>query len=220
MCFSTTASFGAGVVLTAIGVASINKIHSKSQIMFASIPIIFAVQQFSEGFVWLSLTNSFFAPVEHIATYIFLFFAQVLWPLWIPVAILLLEKEAKRKRIQKIFAGIGILVAIYFAYLLLTYNVQAKIIGYHIAYKQSFSSTLGIIGGVFYIIASIAPEFYSHVKRMWIFGLAILVSYIVSSIFYEHYVVSVWCFFASIISLITFAILVEIKKSYKKQFAV
>jgi hypothetical protein len=219
MCFSTTASFGAGILLTVIGIASIKKVQSKSQLMFASIPLIFAVQQFSEGFVWLALTNSFFYTTQQIATYTFLFFAQVLWPLWIPVAILLLEKEKKRLKIQIILAAIGISVAIYFLYLLISYNVRAEIIGYHIAYKQGFSSTLGVIGGVFYIIATIAPQFFSHVKRMWIFGVAILISYIVSTIFYEHYVVSVWCFFASIISLTVFATIVEIKKSYKKQIA-
>ena len=220
MCFSTTASFGAGIVLTVIGIASLKKVQAKSQIMFASIPLLFAIQQFSEGFVWLSLSNTYFEPMEHIATYTFLFFAQVLWPFWVPMAILQLEKEPKRKNIQKILTGLGALVAIYFAFLLVTYNVQAKIIGYHIAYKQSYSAVFGIVGGIFYIIASITPQFFSHVKRMWIFGVAILISYIISAIFYEHFVVSVWCFFASIISLTVFATLVEIKKSYKKQFEV
>jgi hypothetical protein len=217
MCFSTTASFGAGVLLTVIGIAAIKKVQAPSQIMFASIPLIFAIQQFSEGFVWLSLSNTDFAPIQQVSTYVFLFFAQILWPFWVPIAIIQLEKQSNRRIFQKIFVAIGVLVAIYFAYLLITYHVQAKIIGYHIKYNQDFPHELGIYGGVFYIIATIAPQFFSHVKRMWIFGVAILISYIITAIFYEHYIVSVWCFFASIISLVVFVTIVEIKKSYKNQ---
>ena len=84
MCFSASASFGAGVVLSVIGVASIKKAKSPTQIIFASIPLIFAVQQITEGFLWLSLTHSNFASLKQVTTYIFLFFAQIVWPIWVP----------------------------------------------------------------------------------------------------------------------------------------
>ena len=41
MCFSASASFGAGVVLNVIGVATIKKTHHSPQLLFASIPFIF-----------------------------------------------------------------------------------------------------------------------------------------------------------------------------------
>ena len=67
MCFSANASFGAGVVLTIIGVAAIKKVQHPSQILFASIPLLFAVQQISEGILWITLLRllklSFNAPV-------------------------------------------------------------------------------------------------------------------------------------------------------------
>lgn len=100
MCFSASASFGAGVILSVIGIASIKKVQSPSQIIFVSIPLIFAVQQIMEGFLWLALTNTHYAPLQKFTTYVFLFFAQVVWPFWVPYVILKLEIKERRKRVD------------------------------------------------------------------------------------------------------------------------
>lgn len=216
MCFSVEASFGAGIVLSAIGVASIKKVQSPSQIVFASIPLIFSVQQITEGFVWLALSNPIYASLQQVTTYTFLLIAQIVWPVWVPLAILLAEKEDKRKTIQKLLVIVGVLLSSYMAYCLFSYNVQAKIIGYHISYEQNYPLALTLAGGVFYFIATIVPPFFSTIKRMWLLGLAILISYIITIAFYENYFVSVWCFFASVISILVFVIMNEIKKLDKK----
>jgi hypothetical protein len=65
-------------------------------------------------------------------------------------------------------------------------------------------------------MATILPPFFSPLKRMWMLGLAILISYIISAIFYEHYILSVWCFFASVISISVYAIIVKIKNESAK----
>jgi len=207
MCFSAGASFGAGIVLSVIGVASIKKASSPSQISFASIPLIFAVQQITEGFVWLSLSNPAYAAYQQMATYNFLFFAQVVWPVWVPFAILKLEPKALRKKSEKILVGIGALVSLYLAYCLFSYPVESKIFGYHISYLQDYPSTLSFLCGFLYIVATIVPPFFSRIRRMWVLGAAILISYIITSIFYTDYIVSVWCFFASVISIAVYATL-------------
>ena len=213
MCFCATASFGAGIVLSVIGVAAIKKTNHPSQILFASIPLIFAVQQISEGFLWVTLPNPENAQIQKILTFVFLFFAQIVWPFWVPLAILLFEKKSGRKKIQKALVFTGVLLALYFAYCLLTFNVQAKIIGYHISYIQDYPNSLKSFCVILYAIATILPPIFSHVKRMWMLGLTIFLSYIISAIFYENYILSVWCFFASIISVSIYAIIKEIEVS-------
>ena len=99
MCFSASASFGVGVVLSVIGVASIRKVESKAHIYFASIPIIFAIQQFSEAFLWLSLADPVDASLKTSTTYIFLFFAQVLWPIWVPFSVLKMEPDVRKRNV-------------------------------------------------------------------------------------------------------------------------
>jgi hypothetical protein len=214
MCFSANASFSAGIVLTAIGVFSIRKAQNPSHLLFAGIPLIFAIQQLTEGIVWLTLLNPGYAVLLKIATFVFLFFAQVLWPLWVPVAILLLEKEGTRMKFQKLLVGMGALVSFYLAYCLFRYPVRAEIVGYHITYRQDYPAALANIGAVLYVISTIAPAFFSHIKRMWMLGVTVLVSYLVTELFYEHYIVSVWCFFASVISISVLVIMLEIKKYF------
>jgi hypothetical protein len=215
MCFSASASFSAGVVLTAIGVASIKKTHHRSQLLFASIPLIFGVQQVAEGILWLTLPNPDYVNTQKIFTYIFLVFAQIIWPIWVPIAILMLEKSSTRKNTQKILVGAGLLVGVYLTYCLLTYNVQAKIVGYHISYIQEYPLSFRTFFSVLYILATIATPFFSHMKRMWMLGSTILISYIVTTIFYDYYIVSVWCFFSSIMSLFIYAIMLDLYKAQK-----
>jgi hypothetical protein len=214
MCFSANASFTAGVVLTTIGVVSISKSQTRAHLLFAAIPLIFAVQQLTEGVVWLTLLNPGHTALLKIATVVFLVFAQVIWPLWVPIAILFLEKGKTRKMIQKALVGMGVLVAVYLAYCLGMYPVQAKIIGYHVTYKQDYPAALADIGALLYVIATIAPPFFSHVKRMWMLGLTVLISYLITELFYEQYLVSVWCFFASVISISVLVIMLEIKRGH------
>jgi hypothetical protein len=219
MCFSANASFGAGIVLSVIGVVAIKKVQHSSQILFASIPLLFAIQQIAEGFIWVTLPNQAYALVSHIMTYIYLFFAEFFWPLWVPIAILMLERKDKRRKIQKVFVGIGMLVSFYFAYCLLSYHVQANIIGYHVAYKVDYPNPLGKYGGILYFTATVLPPFFTYIKRMWMFGTTIFISYVITAIFYDHYVLSVWCFFASIISISIYAIILEIRNMNNKDFS-
>jgi hypothetical protein len=213
MCFSANMSLGAGVVLSAIGVAAISKAQKPAHVVFGSIPLIFAVQQIAEGFLWLTLPDPTMVAEQQFLTYIFLTFAQVIWPLWVPLAVMLLEKNNQRRKTQKVLVGIGMTVSFYLAYCLLTNQVQANIVGHHITYLQDYPMVLRPIGGVLYFVATIIPLFLSHIKKMWILGVMIFTSYIIAAMFYDHYVLSVWCFFASIISGSVYYIMVEIKKS-------
>lgn len=213
MCFSASASLGAGVVLTVIGVVSLKKTHHGSQLLFASIPLIFGLQQLSEGVLWLTLPHPEYLATQQVFTYIFIFIAQVFWPIWVPISILLLEKNKTRKTIQRILVFAGLLVGGYLAYCLLLFDVEAKIVGQHITYVQDYPTYLKGFGIVLYAMATIAPSFLSHVKGMWMLGTTILISYIVSAVFYDHYVLSVWCFFASIISLAIYWIISKMETS-------
>jgi hypothetical protein len=216
MCFSANASFGAGVVLTVIGVASIKKTQHPAQLLFASIPLIFGVQQIAEGVLWLTLPNPDQVNTQKIFTYVFLLFAQIVWPIWVPIAILLVEKSKTRKNIQKVLVGAGLIVGLYLAYCLMTFDVEAKIVGYHISYIQDYPPAFKIYGIILYGLATIVPSFFSHIRHMWMLGTTVLVSYIVTAVFYEHYILSVWCFFSSIISLSIYAIRIEISKAQKQ----
>lgn len=212
MCFSATASFSAGVVLTAIGIASMKKAQKPNQKLFASIPLIFAAQQIVEGFLWLALPNPEYLVAQQGLTYAFLFVAQIMWPAWVPISILMLTPKADRKLIQKILTGIGFFTATALAFCLIYFEVSSKIHGNHVLYNQSYPDSIRFIGVAFYLAATILPLYFSSVKNLWILGVGILISYIVSAIFFSRYLLSVWCFFAAIISVTVYLIIVKIGK--------
>lgn len=204
MCFSAGASFGASAVLAVTGILTIKKVDKKSQYLFASIPLIFALQQFIEGFVWLSLSNPDFAFLNNFSVHVFLVFAQVVWPFWLPLSVLLLEQKAIRKKIIFFLTFTGGLVSVFLAISLINYHPEAQIVSCHIQYKLAFPLATFKFSEIFYFMPTVLPLFISSIKRMWVFGVAILISYIVTEIFYTEYALSVWCFFAAILSVIIF----------------
>lgn len=213
MCFSASVSFGAGAVLAVGGILTLNRVKTSSQYVFATIPMFFAIQQFTEGMVWLSLSNPNFSAWEPGATILFLFFAQVVWPVWVPLSILLLEQNATRKKILAVLLGMGALLSLYLAYCLITYPVKAQISSYHIDYSLSFPLALVWLSGLFYFIPTVISPLLSGRKRVPLLGLAIMASYFFTKIFYTNYVISVWCFFAAIISIIVLFIITEMNKT-------
>lgn len=217
MCFSASASFGAGIIISTIGFMSLKKVQTPLQYFFAAIPLFFAIQQISEGFLWLALSDSSYASMERITTYTFLFFAQIVWPFWIPFSILFLEKEFKNKNILKVLLAIGTVVSIYLAYCLITYNVQAKIIGRHISYIQDYPVFFNRYSGVLYVLATVLPPYFSSIKKVWILSVAIFISYVITTILYNDYIVSVWCFFASIISTLILVLIQGMNFAHKEE---
>lgn len=214
MCFSTTASFASGIILTAAGVASIKKTNSTKQLMFASIPFIFAVQQFSEGFVWLSLLNSTNLFWQQLSTNCFLIFALVIWPAWVPLSMLFIEKQHKRKIILGVFSGLGLLFSILSAIYLIIYKSQAQISGYHIHYELDIPFNAKMILGLLYLVPTVISNFISSTKGVVVMGLYVILSYLVSRFFYNDYVISVWCFFSALISIKIYFILVKESKLF------
>lgn len=88
MCFSATASFAAGTALIAVGGVSLRRSRGKAELPFALVPLLFGVQQLSEGLLWLSFSNDL-PLLKSWATYAFSLFSHVLWPTFVPFAILL-----------------------------------------------------------------------------------------------------------------------------------
>jgi len=215
MCFSASASFGAAVVLSVIGVASIKKAQQPNEKAFAAIPLIFAVQQVFEGFIWLADQNPAFQFMQPLSTYAFLIFAQIVWPVWIPFSILLLDKTEKYKKIRQVLLGVGSISSLYLTYCLINYPVIGKVEGYHIAYIQNYPEQLNYLSGFIYMIATVLPPFFTSIKRLWILGAAIFVSYLITALFYEDYIVSVWCFFAAVISAFVLVIIYQTNQNSK-----
>ncbi len=216
MCFSAGASFGAGIALSAVGVITLQKAKHPSQTMFAAIPLIFSFQQLIEGVVWLSFMNPAYLSWREPASYAFLVFAQVIWPFWVPMSFLMLEDENRRIRLLKYLLAIGVVVSVFLAFSLMFFSVESSMSEHHISYRVGFPDFFLKYGWIFYVLATVVPSFVSGIKKMWAFGLTVLLSYILARLFFADYSISVWCFFAAIISLVIYFLVKEIQKPLLK----
>ena len=218
MCFSAEASFNASVVLGVVGIITIKKVKEPSQLAFACIPFIFGFQQLSEGVVWLSLTHKNFYFLQSFSTYLFLIIAQIVWPTWVPYSIMLMEKNEKHKKNLKIILGIGVTLSVYLTFCYLFYDVRAEISSHHIKYDLDFPHVKHLLWltALFYFIPTVISAFVSSVKRMHLLGTAILLSCVITRLFTVHYFISIWCFFAAIISVLVLMIITGLKDPLKQ----
>jgi len=219
MCFSASASFIAGSALTIAGVASVSQLKKPSHLLFSCIPLFFGIQQFCEGFLWLSLSDSGFGEWQTTAKYTFLIFAQVIWPFAIPLAFLLIEPLPERRRIMRFFLFGGIFTSLLLTYRLLFYMAYARIDGCHIEYDIATDETIQIVTGFLYLSAIVIAPFLSSWKFSRLLASVNLVSLILTQLFFRVYFVSVWCFFAAVQSVIIVLIMREIKRDTLKRRA-
>lgn len=216
MCFSATASFSAGAVLTGLGAVSLSKASSPREYPFASIPLLFGIQQITEGFVWLSMTHPDYAFLQEGSMWFFLLFAQPLWPILIPWSMWLLENDEKRKKRLSIFVKIGGILAAYLLYCLFTFEMTAGIMENHIRYYLYFPQALLFLTFPAYLLSTLVPTFISSVPRMRIYAIVNLISFGVSLLFYLEYLVSVWCFFAAGLSVSVLIIMSALQQQRKQ----
>ena len=105
MCFSATANFVGSGVLGTVGVVTLTKVKHRRELLFASLPTLFAVHQFIEGFVWLGLDGILSPTVTHNMGAAFMLYAQGLLPFLLPLSVLLFEPtRASRKRMLPFLA--------------------------------------------------------------------------------------------------------------------
>jgi hypothetical protein len=108
MCFSATASFSAGALLLGIGALTLTSARRPREMPFAAIPLLFAIQQLIEGVIWL--TFRYEAPLLNaVMTHAYSFFSHVLWPIYVPAAVLLMEPSEWRRRALLAFVAIGVM---------------------------------------------------------------------------------------------------------------
>ena len=141
--------------------------------------------------------------------------AQVIWPVIMPLSVLFMEDNNKRKKSLWILLVMGVSVSLYYAFCLLFFNVTPQIMDYHIQYNTDFPKPFAKLAFAVYFIATIFPLFVSSIKRTHLLGALLLLSFLVTAIFFRQYLTSVWCFFAALVSVVIFWILRDSKREFE-----
>lgn len=203
MCFSATASFSAAIVMGAVGVATIRVAQRREERFVASVPFLFALQQLSEGWVWLSIRDAAIFPYQHFFTLCFLFFAWVVWPILIPLSFYKIEPNATRKLWCKRLIYVGIASAAYATFNMVMKYPRPDIATFHIIYKMNklyAHDVLFFPHQTVYILATVLPMFLSSLRGVKLLAITNFVALIFCFYLFQYALPSTWCFFAAFIS--------------------
>jgi hypothetical protein len=200
MCFSATANFVGSGVLGTVGVLTLTKVRHRRELLFASLPTLFAIHQFTEGFVWLGLDGMFSPAFTHDMAAAFMLYAQGLLPFLIPLSVLLFEPNGKARRRMVPFMVIGTGTTLYILWALTAYTFQVYILRNSLVYINP--ATNHLVVAVLYVIATCGSLFFSKVRDMVIFGAANLIILLAVMAVKRYAFTSLWCAYAAVASVI------------------
>lgn len=202
MCFSATASFSLGAALLSLSVITSRRARTRSALPYALIPALFGIQQLLEGVLWLSLDASGRCGYPALVQ-IYSVFSQVIWPVYIPLAVLLLEPPGKRRALIAALTVAGTLVSGFLLFYLAHEQVLAQAQSGHVAYIFPHFHEVAATG-LYVLGACVGPLCSSH-RAVRIFGLAVTVALLITYVFYTVWFISVWCFLAATMSVLVLA---------------
>ena len=172
------------------------------QIPLASLPLLFGLHQLSEAFVWWGLQGDVAHAVERVALWAYLLFAFAALPVLIPVAVGLIERSPvaaadhrrvrnprdrgrRRARSSALFRG----------------PIHTVIDGRHIAYDVD-ALHLGAQLTALYVIATCGALLACSYRDIAAIGALNLVVVPVLMWLTINGFVSLWCFWAAIVSIL------------------
>ncbi len=218
MCFSATVSYGTAAVLVSTGFYAINQAR-RLQLpygLLAVVPVFFGIQQGFEGLVWQKIdAGRADAAIPYALG--FHFFSHFLWLWWFPLCSYLLEPGKVRRRV---FLGLGIFGAlaggvVYFTILFhpdwMSVAVRQHSIVYHVESTYRGSISIPIPASALYAVIVLVPLLFSSLRYLRIFGVLVALSVVLASVSYGYAFVSVWCFFAAVLSLYLAYLVREVK---------
>jgi hypothetical protein len=203
VCFSAEANFVGSGVLCAIGVVTLTKVKHRREVLFASLPTLFAVHQFIEGFVWLGLDGTLSPAVAHDMGAAFMLYAQGLLPFLLPLSVLLFEPDATSRRRMLPFLVLGGATTLYILWALTAYPLQVYVRENSIVYINQATNNTAV--ALLYVIATCGSLFFSKIRMMVVFGAANLAILLVVMEVKRYAFTSLWCAYAAIASLIILA---------------
>jgi hypothetical protein len=214
MCFCASASFGLGALLVASGLQILLATKAKRFYFFAAIPLFFGIQQIAEGFVWQALAGITSVGSLEFWSYFFLFFAYIVWPIYIPFSLYKVEKKRQHKKLLALLIPVGIAMSLLLLYALFIYPLSITVEQRHIVYSfgETVSDWLSILFLCVYALATVVPFFLSSEKKLRLFGAALFASALITYSVWQMAFTSVWCFFSAFLSLSIYFIVIAVKR--------
>jgi hypothetical protein len=201
VCFAPEADAVVGGLILGVGVDAVRHVGSPRQVALAALPLLFGLHQLSEAFVWWGLQGHVPTWVERVAVWIWLLFAFVALPVLLPIAVDLVERSKPRRRLISAFVGLGVAVAVALAIGIFRGPIGAEIQGHHVAFQVDAVSRGGLLT-VLYVVATCGALLACSYREIAAIGVLNLIAVPVLMWLTVSGFVSLWCFWAAIVSIV------------------
>lgn len=212
--FFIVANFTLAGALLTIGVLTLKKVSHPRESVFASLPLLFGLHQFDQGFVWLGLLHVADAQTLHKAATLFVFYAQAVLPFLVPLAIWLLEKKGPKKSLLAVLTLVGALLMAYVAWGLMQHPTRVFIRNGSLVYFNVSTQHLWI--ALLYILTTCGSLMLSRSVTIQLFGWLNLVG-LIAVYFLAHYsFTALWCLYAALVSTMLYLHFIERRIAFLK----
>jgi hypothetical protein len=208
VCFSAQASFTVGAALIPAGGYCIYSALMKKPryLGLAAVPLIFGLQQISEGFVWQAIEAKDDAQIRA-ASLVFLFFALAFWPFWFPFMAACMETQPVRKRFFIVVSvlAVGWFWILYYPLIVGPTSLLSTQVDHHsIRYRYDDLAIYNYVPRtplrLLYLLCVALPPIFGSESFGRMPGVVLGASALFAAIVYDYAFVSVWCFFAAILA--------------------
>jgi hypothetical protein len=190
-----------------VGILTLRKVSTPNEVLFALLPLLFALHQFDEGFVWLGMGGHIDIRALEMAEGIFVYYAQGLLPFLIPLAIWLIEKDSYKRKLVGILTLLGLGLAVYTMYGLATVPISVSVINNTLFYNNPWISNYYDAG--IYILTTCGSLMLSSSIAVGLFGFLNLIGLTVIYLLRPYGFTSLWCLYAAAISGLLYFYFVE-----------
>jgi hypothetical protein len=202
VCFSATASFVAGGIIGAVGIATLIHVRQPRAIPFAALPLLFALHQFIEGFVWLGLEGRIGPVATGHFVFMFIIYAKGILPLLIPLSVTLMEPAGWRRNATTALTILGAILCGWVVWAVITYGSSADVAHHSIHYHNRRTGGLSI-RAIYVLTTCGALLLSSHRVVRW-FGILNVAGLCVVFLVKGYAFASVWCFYAATLSVMLY----------------
>jgi hypothetical protein len=201
VCFSPEADALAGSAIVVVGIDAMRHADRPEERALAALPLLLGAHQLTETLVWLGFEGDLSHTMAQTAIAIYLAFALVVLPVLIPAVAWWIERVSLRRDVIVAFGLVGLGVSAVLLGALIHGPFGASIDGRHIAYSVDALSNGGQVTGV-YIVATCGALIASSERSLAVLGLLNLVVVPLLLLATTDGFVSLWCFWAAIVSVV------------------
>jgi hypothetical protein len=199
VCFSPEADLLAGAVVSGVGVDALRHVRHRRYLPLALLPLLFGLHQVVEALAWWGTEGRVPVRVGEMAIWLYLAFAFLVVPPFVPWAVRAAEADEPRRRLLLPFVLLGAVVAAALLPGLLNGEAGGEVACRYIAYDSGVPYSGYLLP--FYVVATCGPMLLSGNRRFVLFGMANLLAVALLGGLLARGVISLWCVWAAATSV-------------------